>query len=229
MAKKKIYLSPSNQIKNVGVNGYNELVQMHLLAEKVAQYLDNPMFETRISHGDWTPQQVADDSNSWGADSHLGLHSDAWKPNSQGTTAFVCTTKASTYDFAKILYKNVSEISPGKDRGIQIRKDLCELNETNADAALLENFFHTNIEEVEHFYKSIDIYAKAIAKSYYTYYGVPFETVYIEPPKKQPIALGYKAKIQTKCNYSNPESWWRAIDKEPYAEDFYKKWANSYN
>lgn len=39
---------------------------------------------------------------------------------------------------------------------------------------------------------------------------------------------GYKAIIQSKCNFSDPNGVWTLMDKHPYADAFYKKWAESY-
>lgn len=38
----------------------------------------------------------------------------------------------------------------------------------------------------------------------------------------------HKAIIQNRCQFSHPEAVWEVIDMHGYAQDLYKKWANSY-
>jgi N-acetylmuramoyl-L-alanine amidase len=176
MALKRIYLSPSNQIHNTGQLGYNEAIAMRLLAEKVASYLrQSPMFQVRISGADMDLYQVCKDSDDWGADVHYAMHSDAFSnPISAGTTVFVYELGGEAERIAKISYRRIGTLSPGTDRGIKVRKDLIELNSTDAEALLIENFFHTNLVETKDFQSRIDTYAKETAMIFYEAYGVPF-------------------------------------------------------
>jgi N-acetylmuramoyl-L-alanine amidase len=219
---KRIYLSPSNQENNEGIGGYNEEIQMHILAERVSMYLlKSSVFQVRISNPSLTNKQVAKDSNDWGSDFHLCLHSDAGPEIAQGTTCFFYKTGGQGEKFANLLYKKVSAISHGKDRGCYARPELLELNSTNAPATLIENFFHTNKLETEHYLNNVDIYAREIAKAFYEFYDVMFVDI-------KNISIGQKAIIQSKCKFSNPSKWWSKIDQDPDASAFYKKWADSY-
>jgi hypothetical protein len=47
------------------------------------------------------------------------------------------------------------------------------------------------------------------------------------PPYKDEIA-GFKAIIQAKCKFSNPEGVFALTDNSPYPKDLYRKWAESY-
>lgn len=38
----------------------------------------------------------------------------------------------------------------------------------------------------------------------------------------------YKATIQSRIRFSNPDGVWSLMDKSPYAKDMYRKWAESY-
>jgi N-acetylmuramoyl-L-alanine amidase len=175
MAIKRVYLSPSNQTENNGVLGYNEAKAMHDLVEAVAIFLRmSPMFEVRISKFGMTLQQVCDDSDNWGADLHLCFHSDAYKPESQGSTAFIVGKGGQAEIIARIIYTRIAELSPGKDRGIIVRPGLKELWDTNAPAILIENFFHTNIVETQHYFVHINDYARAWATGIYDAFQVPW-------------------------------------------------------
>jgi N-acetylmuramoyl-L-alanine amidase len=184
MASKRIYLSPSNQFNNNGQLGYNEAISMRLLADKVASYLrKSPMFQVRISGADMGLNQVCKDSDDWGADVHYAMHSDAFSnPNSAGTTVFIYQNGGDAERIAKIASRRIGALSPGTDRGIKVDKGLIELNSTNAESLLIENFFHTNIAETEDFQSGIDIYAKETAMRFYEAYGVPYTEENIPQP-----------------------------------------------
>jgi N-acetylmuramoyl-L-alanine amidase len=173
----RVYLSPSNQEHNVGVGGYNEEVSMHQLAERVKYYLKvQKTFEVFLSRPEYTFEQVAIDSNSIVVDIHVCLHSDATGTSAPGggTTAFSYGQSGKGHGLAELLYKYVAPLSPSPDRGVIARPGLYELRHTKAPAALIENFFHTNAEEVAHFNANIDAYAQAIAKAICEYFAVPF-------------------------------------------------------
>jgi N-acetylmuramoyl-L-alanine amidase len=175
MATKNIYLSPSNQESNVGVGGYNEEAEMHKLAELIAVELKlSPMFNVRMSNPKWTLQEVTNDSNNWGADLHICLHTDAGPSSAGGTTAFIMAQGGEGEKFAKLLYPKVANLSPRGDRGINVRSELYELRKTKAPAVLIENFFHTNVEEVSHYRAHMSDYAKVIAQAIYEMYQVPY-------------------------------------------------------
>lgn len=203
MATKRIYLSPSNQEDNYGVNGYNEEKYMHILVDKVADILrKSPMFYVRISDPSWSLQKVVQDSNEYSSDLHICLHSDAFSDlNAKGTTVFFHKANTPSEKFANLLYSKVSTLSPGKDRGTRARPELYELSNTNCPAVLIELFFHTNTEEVNHFLNNINVYAEAIAKAIYEFYSVPFD-----------INVGFTlADAVRKCNsvgiIKSPDYW----------------------
>lgn len=173
----RVYLSPSNQEHNVGVEGYNEETNMHLLAERVKYYLKaQKVFEVFISLSAYTLEQVVNDSNKHVVDIHLCLHSDATGTSAPGggTTVFSYDDSGKGHGLAEFLYKYVAPLSPSPDHGIKSRPSLYELRATKAPAALIENFFHTNATEVAHFKDNIDAYAQALAKAVCEYFEVHF-------------------------------------------------------
>jgi N-acetylmuramoyl-L-alanine amidase len=171
----RIYLSPSNQTTNEGVSGYNEAKQMHRLAERVKQHLlYSIMFEVRVSDSTWDLEQVTMDSNNWKSDLHVCLHSDAGPAAAQGTTAFILATGGNAQKFADIFYKKIAPLSPGPDRNVNVRPGLYELRKTVAPAVLIENFFHTNAEEVSYFETHFEEYAKQTALAIYEFFAIPY-------------------------------------------------------
>lgn len=186
----KIYLSPSNQQDNNGANGYNEEKGMHYLASLVKPRLESQGFTVFISDPSFTLEQVVNDSNDKGVDLHVCLHSDATGTNEPGggTTSFSYSDNGDSRKLALLLYKYIAPLSPSNDHGIQSRPGLYELKHTKAPAALIENFFHTNAQEVEHFRANIDKYANAITLAVCEYFEVPYkENTPVPQPVPQPV------------------------------------------
>ena len=94
--------------------------------------------------------------------------------DTKGTTVFVYQNGGEAERIAKIAYRRIGVLSPGTDRGIKVDKNLIELNTTDAEALLIENFFHTNIDETKDFQSSVDDYAMQTAMIFYEAFGVPF-------------------------------------------------------
>lgn len=215
MAVYRIFLSPSNQVHNEGVNGYNEAQEMHRLAGRVKYYLDlSPMFKTKISDIKLGLDAVANDSNLYEADFHFAMHTDAGPVEAKGTTAFIYDTGGRGEKFAKILYSKIAALSPGCDRGIIVRPGLCELRKTNAPACLVENFFHTSPEEVAYYKANFDLIAEKTAQAFYEFYGVPY-----------PDITSFKRIIQEKCGFTNPEKVWKLFDSFDFPGSLYQKLA----
>lgn len=200
----KIYLSPSNQTSNVGVNGYNEAIEMHKLAERIKYHLClSPMFNVRISDVKWDLEYVRKDSVNWGSSFHFCIHTDAGPEDAQGTTIFIYGTGGQGEKFANILYPRISKLSPGKDRGIVVRPGLYELKIPGIPAALIENIFHTNLEETKHFRNNFEEYARQTALAFYEFYEVPY-------PDPAPEKLSWTDIID---KYSDkPDEWIKAVD-----------------
>jgi N-acetylmuramoyl-L-alanine amidase len=176
----RIYLSPSNQQENIGVSTYGtEESEMYKLANRVKYFLSQTkQFEIFMPQPEYTLEQVTKDSDSLAVDIHVCLHSDATGTNEQGggTTVFSYDTNDSHngHRLADLLYKYVAPISSGKDHGVIARPTLFEIRATKASSALLECFFHSNIEEVEYFLSHVDEYARAISKAICEYFNVKF-------------------------------------------------------
>lgn len=110
---KKVYLSPSNQEHNAGVGKYTtEEKRMHALAKMVAPLLKARGFQTRKSVETWEMAQVVADSNRWGADIHVCIHTNAG--GGDGTVAFYGSERGKKLTSA--IYKQVAPLSPARTR-----------------------------------------------------------------------------------------------------------------
>jgi N-acetylmuramoyl-L-alanine amidase len=162
----KLYVSPSVQEKNIGVDGISEEERMQTLGRNVgsaivdyAQRRGIPV-EVRYNRPEMTLAEIVADSDRWGADAHLALHTNAGPPAARGMEIYAHGGDPEGEKFAACLVKHL------KPLGIKIRGDkdetpdvrdpqkslghrLAEVDKVKADAACLIEFaFHTNREDL---------------------------------------------------------------------------------
>jgi N-acetylmuramoyl-L-alanine amidase len=168
----RIYLSPSNQEHNQGVGKYGtEEARMHELAGRVATLLRAHGFQTKISQPQWSMGQVVSDSNSFKADAHVCIHTNAGGGN--GTVGFYGSPAGKA--LLTPVYARVAKASPGPDEGMKSWAGLYEIGNTAAPCAYLELFFHDNYAEVADYLAHSEKYAEAIARGICDRFKVPWE------------------------------------------------------
>lgn len=156
MGAKRVYLSPSNQDHNVGIGGYNEEINSHVLAAVMKPLLEAKGLQVRISNPGWTINQVCSDSKAWKPNVHICIHSDAGPAAAEGTTTLVSKLGGQSEALGKLIQAaTVGVMRQGDpdhpDRGVKVRADLGELNScarSGVPACLVERGFHTNRDDV---------------------------------------------------------------------------------
>jgi len=168
MLNEILYLSPSRQPDNIGVNGYGtEAQNMMIVAKRVKVILDGRIKTVCLETGNITLSQAIADSNSKGATIHLEIHSDAG--GGRGCTGLYKSDKGKKLITA--IYNHVSAVTPSADRGLSLRTDLGALNQTHAVAGLIECFFHDNADDVAFYKSNVNVIAQAIADGILEYLG----------------------------------------------------------
>lgn len=202
----KVYLSPSLQEHNKGVGSYGiEMDRMRELALLVKKRLVERGIEVRLPAKAWAyldPNtsmfKVVSDSNAWGADIHLPMHTNAGGPTADGTMTMYYPGSDKGKKLATAIHKRVAALTPGSDIGIVTSPLFYETKAADAVVAYLELFFHTNKKEVDHYLANKDKYARAIADGILSYFGIPIltpqKTITLPVPDKKP-------------------SWWSAMRK----------------
>lgn len=158
----KVYLSPSDQWSNKTVTGTTEAEQCGKIARSVATILNKRGNITLV--GDNTKEKTyrnrVVESNKFGSDLHICIHTNAG--GGQGTLV-LCSEKSKDNKYVKSIYESVAKLTPSKDKGIQVRSDLYEINATKAVCVYIEVDFHDNIESQKWIERNMDNIAKAIA------------------------------------------------------------------
>lgn len=191
--KHKVYVSPSVQENNVGVAGFEtEEQRMQAIGARVKYYLEAQAgkFDIRCNKPEMTLGQIANDSDSFGAELHVAIHSNAGAASAVGTEVYYHgPTKANGYKIAQLMFDEIAPMSPGADRGVKddhvlYDNGLYELRETSAPAALIEVGFHTNVAEATWIINETEKIALGIARAICKYFGVQFVNPHDAKPEK---------------------------------------------
>ena len=140
---KKIYLSPSDQVRNIYAYGNtNEAAQCRKIAAACKTALERSGFAVRTNFEDGTNAmytRVAE-SNTWGADLHLCIHTNAG--GGRGCVVFVSSKSAERMKYAQPVFDEIDAITPYRSvYGIR-EKQFYEIRNTNCVCVYCECEFH---------------------------------------------------------------------------------------
>lgn len=179
---KKVYLSPSTQEKNIGAGNYGtEEYRMNQLADVIEDILKKHGVEVKRNNPNMSLYEVVTDSNNFKPDLHFSPHSNAYDKESRGCEVFCWKLGQEGEKIAKIIYDELSNITPTSDRGVKQGynyfgegKHLYELANTKAIACLAEVAFHDNSSDALWIINNINLIGKVISKGILKYLGIDF-------------------------------------------------------
>lgn len=192
MAKKKIYVSPSSQTNNkYAVGDTTEAIQCRKIAVLLVAALHRCGFDamTNVS-GDMYAR--VRESDKYGADLHLPIHTNAHNKKTKGTRLFSYDLKGEGYKACKAIMAELAPITPGNSDSITAQKTLYEIRKPKAATAYIEVAFHDNSEEARWIIDSTEAIAESICKGVCKHYAVK----YVEPVTEEPKKPGVLYKVQ---------------------------------
>lgn len=168
---KKIYISPSSQTDNkYAVGNTNEAVQCRKIAVALVEALERCGFDAKTNTtGDMYARTA--ESNKWGADLHLPIHTNAYNEKVQGTRIYCYNTTGEGYRVSKAIMAVLKPITPGSSDSINARDNLYEVNKANAPVAYIEVAFHDNDVEAKWIIDNTENIAEAICEGVCNHYG----------------------------------------------------------
>jgi len=183
----KVYLSHSLQEANLGVAGYGtEMDRMREVAIVARDRLRLAGVETRLPVRAWCAYDanallwtVVNDSNTWGSDLHICLHSNAGPKGADGTMVMHYPGSVRGKKIATLIYERVAPISPGSDIGLVTSPVFYETSHARAPVAYCELMFHTDYAEARHLLAHKRLYGEAVADAILDYFGISLPE---EPP-----------------------------------------------
>lgn len=175
----KIYVSPSDQDANIYAAGNtNEAVQCTKISTSLVSALNRCGFEAMDNPTASMAEKVAE-SNRWGADLHVPVHTNAFNQKLMGTRVFCFDVYGESGKVCKAILDALAPIVPGDSDGVQNAR-FYEITETNAPCAYVEAAFHDHPEQAQWIIDHINEIAEAICKGICNYFG----REYVEPEEK---------------------------------------------
>ena len=190
---KKIYLSPSNQINNLYAYGStNEAVQCRKIAAACKAVLEICGFEVKTNYTDGENamyNRVAE-SNAWGADLHVCIHTNAFNGSVSGTRLMAYDLSGKGYQACKAIFNALAPITPGKSENISAYPNLYEIRKVNAPTAYIECEFHDVPSVAKWIVEHTTEIGEAIAKGICNYFGVAYKAAAASTGKIYRVQVG---------------------------------------
>ena len=181
---KKVYISPSDQTENRYAWGNtNEHVQCQKIAEAEAAALRRSGVEVKVAAFGTTMAQRCAESNSFGADIHNCVHTNAANGKVMGTRLFCYAIPGKGYDACKAVFDQLAPLSPGTSENIQKNPQLYEVRTPAAPTVYCECEFHDTAEGARWIVEHTTDIGEAIAKGLCKYLGATYVPVKQEAPK----------------------------------------------
>ena len=173
---KKIYLSPSNQSRNTyAVGGTNEMAQCDKIAAATATALRRCGFEVKVGKSGDTMQNRCTESDSFGADIHMPIHTNAYNGSYTGGTRIFCLNSNGKSACNSVL-KYLGAISPGTADSVRYETGLCEINVPKALTVYVECEFHDTATGANWIINNVSKIGEAICHGLCDYFGISYKT-----------------------------------------------------
>lgn len=199
----KIYLSPSSQHENpYAYGGTNEAAQCMKIALAAAGALKRSGFEASVGGG--TMYQRVPESNRWGADLHVAIHTNAANGKTTGTRCYAWKTGGDGFRAAQAIFNVLAPITPGVSEGVFEQRGWYEIKNTKAPCAYIECEFHDVPETAKWIIEHTTEIGEAIAQGICNYYGVAYapET----PPEVEEPKVLYRVQCGAFSKKENAEA-----------------------
>lgn len=217
---KKIYLSPSSQIYNIYASGNtNEQEQCNRIAEFAKTALERCCFEVKKAPKGQSLMKNISESNSWNADLHISIHTNA--SNGQtlgGTLVMIYSNDTENKKAGSAVLSAVAPISPGPDYSLRVNSSLAELNSTKAIAVYVECEFHDTKEGAEWIINNVKSLGEAICIGVCDYYGVTYKENFSENSDKL-----YRVQIGAFKEKSNAKNCLQKAKDAGFTDAFIKE------
>lgn len=183
---KKIYISPSSQPANIYAAGNtNEQEQCRRISLAIVDALKRCGFEAKTNTADKkTMYDRVRESNSWGADLHVPIHTNAFNKKLKGTRMFCSSTASNGGKACKAILDVLAPLVPGESDGIRAAS-YYEITATKAPCAYVEAAFHDNAEQAKWIIDHVVDIGEAICKGICNYYGVKYVAKANESAKEE--------------------------------------------
>lgn len=199
----KIYLSPSSQHENpYAYGGTNEAAQCMKIALAAADALKRNGFEVAVGGG--TMYMRVPESNRWGADLHVAIHTNAANGQTTGTRCYAWKTGGDGFRAAQAIFNVLAPITPGVSEGVFEQRGWYEIKNTKAPCVYVECEFHDVPETAKWIVEHTKEIGEAIAQGICNFYGVAY--VPETPPETETPEQLYRVQCGAFSKKENAEA-----------------------
>lgn len=216
----KIYLSPSDQRHNLYVYGNtNEATQCRRIATACKAALERCGFETKINteDGDNAMYNRVAESNAWGADVHLCIHTNAG--GGRGCVVFVDQLSERHKKYAQPVYDEIAAITVANESYGVRTANFYEIRKTTGLCLYVECEFHDNATDAKWIVDNATLIGESLCKGLCKAVGKKYVPVVTEKPKSEAdLAKEYMISEGLIKGYADGQYHWNEpLTREQYA------------
>ena len=188
----KVYLSPSNQTDNVYAYGNTtEAVQCGRIADSCKAALERSGVTVKLGHMP-SMQEKCRESDAFGADLHVPIHTNAFNGKVSGTRMFCFSSGGEGMKACKAIFARLAPVTPGTSENIKVDASLYEVRAPKAPTAYIECEFHDNPAASQWIVENTGLIGETIARGVCDYFGVAYK----EPVKAEATASDKLYRVQ---------------------------------
>jgi N-acetylmuramoyl-L-alanine amidase len=135
--------------------------------------LDRCGFDSKVGLSGTMYTRVPE-SNAFGADAHLPIHTNAFNKKVAGTRIMIAKRGGEAEELAKAIMDELGPITPGESDVISVNSGLYEVYATKGICVYIEVGFHDEPEEAQWLIDHGDEAAEAICRGCCKHYGVAY-------------------------------------------------------
>lgn len=178
---KKVYLSPSCQYDNAYAYGNTtEGVQCVKIANACKTALERCGISVKMPSDNYLVNRCAE-SDKWGADLHVPIHTNAYNHKTTGTRVYYYDGSKNGYNAAKAIFDVLAPFTPGTSESVSANNGLLEVNTPNAPTAYVEVDFHDVATVAKWIIANTTAIGEKIAQGICKYFGVAYKSTTAKP------------------------------------------------
>ena len=208
----KVYLSPSNQTENRYAYGNTtEAEQCGRIAEACRAALERSGVTVKLGHMPSMQEKVRE-SDAFGAELHVPIHTNAFNGKVTGTRMFCFNQSGEGMKACKAIFARLAPLTPGTSENIRVDASLYEVRAPKAPTAYIECEFHDNAEAAKWIVENTELIGEAIARGICDYFGVTYKEKE-QPKPAEPVATDklYRVQVGAFANRENAERMLRRL------------------
>lgn len=177
----KVYLSPSCQYDNAYAYGNTtEAVQCIKIANACKTALERCGISVKMPSDNSLVNRCAE-SDKWGADLHVPIHTNAYNHKTTGTRVYYYNGSTKGYNAAKAIYNVLAPFTPGTSENVSANNGLLEVNRPNAPTAYIEVDFHDVPSIAKWIIENTTAIGEKIAQGVCKHFGVAYKSASSKP------------------------------------------------